>query len=51
DQHYVGTEHLLLGLLREGEGIGAGVLEKLGVTLEKARIEAQQVLKQHKERE
>ena len=35
--HYVGTEHLLLGLVREGEGIAAGVLERLGVTLEQAR--------------
>jgi ATP-dependent Clp protease ATP-binding subunit ClpC len=34
---YIGTEHLLLGLLREGEGIAAEVLESLGVTLEKAR--------------
>jgi hypothetical protein len=32
DDH-VGTEHLLLGLLREGEGIAAGVLESLGLTL------------------
>ena len=42
-QHYVGTEHLLLGLLR-GEGIAAGVLENLGVKLEKARAELLQVL-------
>jgi ATP-dependent Clp protease ATP-binding subunit ClpA len=35
--HYIGTEHLLLGLLREGEGIAAGVLESLGVNLERAR--------------
>ncbi|MGZ6387971.1 MAG: Clp protease N-terminal domain-containing protein [Ktedonobacterales bacterium] len=34
---YVGTEHLLLGLIREGEGIAAGVLESLGVNLEVAR--------------
>jgi ATP-dependent Clp protease ATP-binding subunit ClpC len=39
NHHYIGTEHLLLGLLREGEGIGAGVLESLGVTLEQARRE------------
>jgi ATP-dependent Clp protease ATP-binding subunit ClpC len=37
NHHYIGTEHLLLGLIREGEGIAAGVLESLGVTLEKAR--------------
>src|SRR6516165_9641201 len=37
NHHYIGTEHLLLGLLREGEGIGAGVLTSLGVNLERAR--------------
>jgi ATP-dependent Clp protease ATP-binding subunit ClpA len=37
DHDYIGTEHLLLGLIREGEGIAAGVLESLGVSLEKAR--------------
>jgi ATP-dependent Clp protease ATP-binding subunit ClpA len=36
--HYIGTEHLLLGLLREGEGIAAGVLESRGVNLERARV-------------
>jgi ATP-dependent Clp protease ATP-binding subunit ClpC len=36
---YIGTEHLLLGLLREGEGIAYTVLDSLGVTLEKARSE------------
>jgi ATP-dependent Clp protease ATP-binding subunit ClpA len=35
--HYIGTEHLLLGLIREGEGIACGVLESLGVNLERAR--------------
>ena len=34
---YIGTEHLLLGLVREGEGIAAGVLESLGVNLERVR--------------
>lgn len=39
-QHnYIGTEHLLLGLIREGEGIAAGVLESLGVNLEKVRTQ------------
>jgi ATP-dependent Clp protease ATP-binding subunit ClpA len=37
NHHYIGTEHLLLGLLREGEGIAAGVLQSLGVNLEQAR--------------
>ncbi len=42
--HYIGTEHLLLGLVREGEGIAAGVLESLGVNLEKARRETIRIL-------
>ena len=45
-QHYIGTEHLLLGLLREGEGIAAGVLESLGISLAKARAETLKALKQ-----
>ncbi len=43
---YIGTEHLLLGLVREGEGIAAGVLESLGVSLEKVRAEVTRVLSQ-----
>jgi hypothetical protein len=38
-QDYIGTEHLLLGLVREGEGIAAGVLKSLGVNLDKVRHE------------
>ena len=41
---YVGTEHLLLGLLREEKGIAAQVLNSLGVTLEEARGETLKVL-------
>ncbi len=41
---YVGTEHLLLGLLREEKGIAADVLGKLGVTLEEARRETRKLL-------
>ncbi len=37
NHHYIGTEHLLLGLLREEAGLASQVLLKLGVTLEKAR--------------
>ena len=37
-QHnYIGTEHLLLGLVREGEGVAAKVLKNLGVDLNKVR--------------
>src|SRR5256714_1276979 len=41
---YVGTEHLLLGLLLEGEGIAAHVLEDLGANLEKVRGEIERLL-------
>jgi len=41
---YVGTEHLLLGLLREEKGIAAQVLNSLGVTLDEARSETLKVL-------
>jgi ATP-dependent Clp protease ATP-binding subunit ClpC len=41
---YVGTEHLLLGLLREERGIAAQVLNALGVTLEEARGQTQKLL-------
>ena len=41
---YVGTEHLLLGLLREEEGVAAQVLTEAGVTLERARAETLRIL-------
>ena len=44
DHHYIGTEHLLLGLVREGAGIAAGVLESLGVNLDNARHEVIRIL-------
>ncbi len=44
NHHYIGTEHLLLGLVREGDGIAAGVLASLGVNLEKVRTQTIQVL-------
>ncbi len=44
NHHYIGTEHLLLGLIREGEGIAAGVLESLGVKLDTARRQTLRVL-------
>ena len=43
---YVGTEHLLLGLLIEGEGIAAHVLEDLGASLEKVRQEMEGILRE-----
>ncbi|UNC93385.1 ATP-dependent Clp protease ATP-binding subunit [Candidatus Contubernalis alkaliaceticus] len=42
--NYVGTEHLLLGLIREGEGIAAKVLANLGVDLKRARVQVMHLL-------
>ena len=47
NHHYIGTEHLLLGLLREGQGIGAGVLESLGLNLQQVRAKTIQILDEH----
>lgn len=44
NHHYIGTEHILLGLVREGNGIAAGVLESMGVKLEQVRAETLKVL-------
>jgi hypothetical protein len=44
--HYIGTEHLLLGLVREGDGIGGRVLKDMGVTPDRARAETLRVLGQ-----
>src|SRR5512132_1473698 len=46
NHHYIGTAHLPLGLVREGEGIAAGVLESLGVSLDKVRSQVIRVLSQ-----
>ena len=42
---YIGTEHLLLGMIREGEGVAVGVLKKLGVPLDDLRGEIEKVSK------
>ncbi len=42
--NYIGTEHLLLGLIREGEGIASLVLRDLGVTIPAAKAQAQELL-------
>ena len=44
--NYIGTEHLLLGLLREGEGVASSVLDSFGITLERARAEVTHILTQ-----
>ncbi len=41
---YIGTEHLLLGLIREGEGVAAAVLQKLGLDLESIRMEVEKLV-------
>jgi ATP-dependent Clp protease ATP-binding subunit ClpC len=44
--HYIGTEHLLLGLVRYGEGVALDVLKKLGVTPEQIRRQTRRVLQE-----
>jgi len=44
--HYIGTEHLLLGLVRHGEGVAIDVLRKLGVTSEQIRRQTRRVLQE-----
>ncbi len=46
NHHYIGTEHLLIALMREGEGVAAGVLESLGVSLDSVRGETSRILTQ-----
>ena len=41
---YIGTEHILLGLIREGEGVAAAVLQKIGVSLENIRLEVEKLV-------
>jgi ATP-dependent Clp protease ATP-binding subunit ClpC len=44
---YIGTEHILLGLVREGEGVGAQVLQSLGADLSSVRQQVIQLLSEH----
>ncbi len=46
NHNYIGTEHLLLGLLREEEGVASGVLESMGISLDKVRAETVRILSQ-----
>ena len=48
DHHYLGPEHLLLGLLREEEGLGGQVLRQAGVTLEETHKVIKQLLAEEK---
>ena len=43
---YIGTEHLLLGLVKEGEGIAAAALANLGVDLKTLRLEVEKLVEQ-----
>lgn len=49
DQEYVGTEHVLLAIQREGTGIGAMILSKHGLTADKLRDEVDQLIKKQLE--
>ena len=49
NHRFIGTEHLLLGLIREGEGIAADVLKGFGLQLEQVRTETLRVLRQHQQ--
>jgi len=42
--NYIGTEHILLGLLREGQGVAARSLESLGISLEGVRLRVQEII-------
>ncbi|MTA30071.1 MAG: NDP-hexose 4-ketoreductase, partial [Actinobacteria bacterium] len=46
NHNYIGTEHLLLGLIHEGEGVAAKALEALGISLEPVREQVQEVIGQ-----
>ncbi len=48
--NYIGTEHLLLGLIREGEGIASLVLRDVGVTIPAAKAQAQEMLGEQADR-
>ncbi len=41
---YIGTEHILLGLIREGEGVASAVLQKMGLSFEKIRLEIEKLV-------
>ena len=45
NHEYIGTEHILLGLVKEGSGVGANVLKNLDVDLQKVRLEVEKLVK------
>lgn len=46
NHNYIGTEHILLGLIHEGEGVAAKSLESLGISLEGVRSQAEEIIGQ-----
>src|SRR4249920_3457870 len=46
NHNYIGTEHILLGLIHEGEGVAAKALESLGISLEAVRIQVEEIIGQ-----
>ncbi len=44
DHNWIGTEHLLLGLIREGDGVAAKALESLGISLQAVRHEVEEII-------
>jgi ATP-dependent Clp protease ATP-binding subunit ClpC len=46
NHNYIGTEHILLGLIREGEGIAAQVLESFGISLDAVRQQVEEIIGQ-----
>jgi ATP-dependent Clp protease ATP-binding subunit ClpC len=46
NHNYIGTEHLLLGLIHEGEGVAAKALESLGISLEAVRAQVEEIIGQ-----
>jgi ATP-dependent Clp protease ATP-binding subunit ClpC len=46
NHNYIGTEHLLLGLLHEGEGVGAQALQSMGISLETVRAQVEEIIGQ-----
>ena len=46
NHNYIGTEHILLGLIHEGEGVAAKALESLGISLEAVREQVEEIIGQ-----
>ena len=46
NHNYIGTEHILLGIIHEGEGVAAKALESLGINLDAVRDQVQEIIGQ-----